>query len=232
MHIDHIKTDNFSIGTFGRSGSTSIGEFTSNFYSSTVLQISRVKYLYDFDNLDKGEKHVIIKAYDDPNRKHFPELLMMGNTSHHHYSEGDVETFNNYNNFLNNNGPKILTLREPISRAESGARVGFEPNFHGAPVLHLLDFDTIDYILPFEKINDYVNGTNFGDRSDFVPDHNLVSWNVEDYNYDQEVDLYNELVSTKQVLPLDMWKNLLRNYTEINIPSMNPRVRFRKKWDM
>jgi hypothetical protein len=230
--IDHVKTDTFSIGTFGRSGSRSIVDFLCGYYREMVWPAWRVRYLYDFDTIEESEKDIIIRSYDDPNDKHFIELLRKPLSTHHWHSAEDMSSFNNHNSFLNNVGPKILTLRDPLERAKSGQEKNYHPTFHGAPILNSIDLETVDYILPFDIINEYLLGLNLGSPDDQPFGNMYMKWNLEDYSYDQETDLYNELMEKKEVLPLDLWKSLVRNFNEINIPCKNQSVRYKKKWDL
>lgn len=227
--IDHIKTDTFSIGSFGRSGSRTIVDFICGYYREMVYPAHRIRYLYDLDTAGLGNKSLIFDGYDD---KHFLEVLKKPLATHHWYSAEPLPDFNIYNTFLNNTGPKILIVRDPLERAKSGQEKTYEPVFHGAPVLNSIDIDTVDYILPFEKLNDYVLGIHIGNPNDKPFLGMQQNWKLEDYNFDEETDTYNDILQNKEVLPINLWKKLVRTLSEVNIPNMNPKTRYKKKWDM
>jgi hypothetical protein len=230
--IDHVKTDTFSIGTFGRAGSRTIADFICGYYREMVWPAYRERYLHDWDSISSGKQADIIQSYDAPNQKYFVNLLKNPQLLHHLYSVEPISNFNIYNTFLNNTGPKILIVRDPIERAKSGQEKKYEPVFHGAPVLRSINLETVDYILPFEKLSDYVLGINIGNPNDIPFLDMQQDWKLEDYNYDEETDTYNDILQNKEVLPIDLWKKLVRTFHEINIPNMNSKIRYKKKWDM
>lgn len=229
--IDHIKTDTFSIGSFGRSGSRTIVDFICGYYREMVWPAHRIRYLYDLDNISPGEKTVMLDSFDNISQKHFLEVLKKPLATHHWYSVESIPNFNNHNNHLNNTGPKILIVRDPLERAKSGQGKNYEPVFHGAPVLTGIDLDNLDYILPFEKLDQYVLGTHLGNPNDIPFADMRQEWELEDYNYDEEMNTYNKILE-KEVLPLDLWRKIVRTFSEVNIPTMDQKIRYKKKWDM
>jgi hypothetical protein len=232
MLIDHIRTDTFSIGCFGRSGSRTIADFLSGYYSDYQMTSGKFRFLFDVDNLPDEELDVVKKRFNDD--KHLQKMLESKFMSHHEYTVDTIDTFNNAEPI------KILVLRDPIERANSGANLAFDAELHGAPVLHEVDFDSVDYIIDFNKLSEYSASMHLGgyrkDR-EFTYDHldNLrkqelsVSdpnwevpwrkWKIEDYSYDEDIELYTNAMKTKPELPLDVWKSLVRNYNTINLPT-------------
>lgn len=229
--IDHIKTDTFSVGSFGRSGSRTIVDFICGYYREMVWPAHRLRYLYDLDVIDSKERAIILDGFDGEHHKQFLEVVKKPLSTHHWYSSEPIHSFNVHNTYLNNIGPKFLIVRDPLERAKSGQQKNYEPVFHGAPVLHSIDINTIDYIIPFDKLNDYVLGVHIGNPNDrpFAEMHQ--EWNLEDYNYEEEMDVYNKLLDI-EVLPVSLWKKVVRTFSEVNIPTTNQKIRFKKKWDM
>jgi len=153
--------------------------------------------------------------------------------SHHQYSVTDIDTFNSIPN-------KIMVVRDPIDRAKSGIAVNFNPDFHGKPTLQYIDWDMIDYIIPFEDIsNKYLNGFNHNvgitheaessvvkevDRvmSESDPKQEGVywtTWSLDDFDFTREIETYNLVLKTKEKLPPSLWIELLSKVTACNIPS-------------
>lgn len=242
--IDHIITNTFSIGCFGRSGSRTIAEFLTSYYTGYQLASKKWRYLFDADKLKREnpqELDVVKKIFNGD--KHLKKMLEFPFLPHHTYS------ITSYENFNNNEGIKILVLRNPIERAKSGQSKSFSAHFHGAPALHKVNFDKVDYIIDFNKLSDYTPETHLGKIDvDVSPDSEFIeslkgysypenlsdiyeSWEVEDYNYEEDIEIYNNVLETKEHLPVDLWKNLVRNHNEINIPTTMHGKRY-KKWDM
>jgi hypothetical protein len=243
MIIDHIKTDLFSIGTFGRSGSRTIADFLSKYYSDYISEAVRIRFLYDFHELDFSEKQIILTSFRED--KVLKQMVSDGFVPHHYYSMNDTE---DYNNYKNKKTPKILVLRDPLERAKSGATVKLEQAFHGMPTLFSIDFDSVDYVIDFNRINDYTNGLKLGDASDikltidilkntsdsemYNFETMLIDWDPSDYDYEKDNEIYNDALETKEHLPVDLWKSLVRNIVEINLPTKIDNIRYKKKWDM
>lgn len=147
---------------------------------------------------------------------------------HHLYSAITPEEFNKIDN-------KIMVVRDPIERAKSGIRVQYEPVFHGSPMLVNIDWDKVDYIIPFEETNKYLNGHAAGkfaspEQEKLVSritwnsgihkfDEQIHEWSMEDYDYTEEINTYNKIMKEKTKLPLELWIEYLRNVKYCNIPS-------------
>ena len=232
INIDHIRTDLFSIGCFGRSGSKTIAEFLSGYYADYYSGAKRLKFLHNADTLGEKEFEKFIESIND---KEMKKLVRDISIPHHNMSLSSIE---NYNNFQHSSNPKILVLRDPIERAKSGSSLGLEKNFHGAPVLSYIDFDSVDYIIDFNKLNEYTNYLRVGSHDedkkiiDHIVENNLIPadpkhrlgwmndiWNHEDFDYITDIELYNNALEKKEQLPLDLWKSLVRNIGKINIPT-------------
>jgi hypothetical protein len=222
MKIDYIETDQYSLGILGRSGTRSFANFISRYY---------------FDYAWEQHRNLIIG-------KDNPDLMF---PTHHPYTQMTIDDFNQCNYFFDGHEPTIMVLRDPLERAKSGSRISYEPEFHGAPALTQIEWEHIDYVIPFEDIKMYIGesrwsnmdiafvgsdlsneekalweltrGTYFRDIG--VPNYeNLIEeWSVEDYDYTDEIDCYNQIVSTKKQLPPDMWHQMVRDTTWCNIPS-------------
>jgi len=242
MIIDHIITDIFSIGCFGRSGSRSIADFLTGFYSDYIDSSKKWRYLFDVENLDEDEFNTVLRSFAAD--KHLQKIIAEGFFTHHLHSFQNIDEFNNTEKKI-----KILVLRDPIERAKSGSRVAYSPNFHGAPVLHKVDFESVDYIIDFNKLSYYTPNTH---RGAFDPDlrpnskfrkeldkqsnqklnetllNAITPWETEEYSYDEEIEIYNNAIKTKTELPIDVWKKLVRNYYTVNIPTRMFGKRYRK----
>jgi|SaaInlV_125m_DNA_1040241.scaffolds.fasta_scaffold08687_2 hypothetical protein len=219
--IDHIVTNNFHLGGLGRSGTRTIANFLTRYYHDYYWESVRCRYLYG-DNLEE-----YVSTINDEVLK---DMILNSPHTHHIYSKDAIENFNKPTD-----KPKIMILRHPMKRGDSGSRVSFEPEFHGMPVLDTIDFDSIDYIIDFEELNWYVNLTQI-DRNVNSNDEKMVAemhqhlnqkhygglikeWNRSDYDYSEDMIIYKHIMKTKTKLPFDIWKDLLRNITECNIPS-------------
>jgi hypothetical protein len=60
----------------------------------------------------------------------------------------------------------------------------------------------------------------------------LIDWDPSDYDYEKDNEIYNDALETKEHLPADLWKSLVRNINEINLPTKINNIRYKKKWDM
>lgn len=238
MLIDHIKTDRFSIGCLGRSGSRTIADFLSGYYSTLVPFAARTRFLYDLNNISTIERDIVLKSIQAD--KFLFQLVKDGFFPHHRITQTSIEDFNNYD------APnKILVLRHPLERAKSGSDIKLEPTFHGMPCLSSIDFEEVDYIIDFNELSEYTNRLHLGSyaydkqTAEEIDSHDINSdlfdigastkdWHPSDYDYEEEVKIYNDLLETKERLPLDLWKNLTRNISEMNLPSMFTGIRYRK----
>lgn len=204
--IDCIETDQFTLGMLGRSATRSFVNYITRYY-------------YDFVWENRRLIHLGIA----------PEPQDMPLPSHHPYSFTDIDTFNSIPN-------KIMVVRNPIDRAESGSEVQFNPNFHGQPALQYLDWDMIDYIIPFEDINLYLNNTEYVHASNREGEREMAKvlstmhplqhyreahqdWSVDEYDFTREIETYNLVLKTKEKLPPSLWVELLSKVTACNIPS-------------
>jgi hypothetical protein len=239
MRIDHIKTDRFSVGCLGRSGSRTIADFLSGYYSLYIEKAARIRFLYDFNTISKDEQDIVLKSLEE-NDKHLLSFIKSGFCLHHCFTQTTIEQFNKCDARI-----KIMVLRHPLERAKSGSDIKLEPDFHGMPCLSEVDFEEVDYVIDFNRLSEYTNDIKLGsyasdkaaletlnpkdiDADFFDIASNSKEWDPSDYEYDQEIEIYNDLMETKEHLPLDLWKSLARNITEINLPSMITGVRYRK----
>ena len=238
MPIDHIKTDRFSIGCLGRSGSRTVADFLSGYYSAIVPLASRIRFLYDLNELSVNERDIVLKSIEGD--KFLLQLVRDGFFPHHRISQTPIEDFNEYDE-----PNKIMVLRHPSGRAKSGSDIKLEPTFHGMPCLSEIDFETVDYIIDFTVLSKYTNGLHLGsyaydkETAVTIDSHNINSdlfniaetskeWDLSDYDYEEEVTIYNDVMDTKEQLPLGLWKDFTRNINKMNIPSMFSGVRYRK----
>jgi hypothetical protein len=222
MYIDHIETDTFHLGILGRSGTRSIANFLTRYYHDYYWESFYAKYFYS-ENMND-----YLSFVDDEILKDF---VLNGPDTHHIFSRDTIENFNKPKVTK-----KIVVLRDPLQRAKSGSRVSFEPTFHGMPILSQIDFDSVDYIIDFNEINYYINLTNvdrnmnpteenmiarmYAERNPETYGSQLKEWKLENYDYREEVSVYNKLMETKEKLPFDVWKQLVRSMSYCNIPSM------------
>jgi hypothetical protein len=151
-----------------------------------------------------------------------------------------METFEQFNS--ETSLPKILLVRDPLQRAYSGAKVLMKASFHGAPYLHNIDTDSIDYIINYNQIADYV--VNYHIRESTIPPDtefnkfkksmkytydtwskpNIIisgmieDWEVSDYDYENECALYTTIVNSKPELDIDTWRKWISNIKTINMP--------------
>ena len=204
--IDCIETDQFTLGILGRSGTRSYANYITRYY-----------FDYTFELVKDVHLGRATKVLEDR-----PSIF------HHLYSVITPEEFNTIDN-------KIQVVREPIARAESGVRIQYEPVFHGSPMLVNIDWDKIDYIIPFEDTHKYLNGhavakqlsTEDEKRISRITwnsgihkfDEQTVTWSMEDYDYTEEIDTYNKVMKEKPRLPLELWIEYLNKVTCCNIPS-------------
>jgi len=239
MIIDHIKTDLFSLGCFGRSGSRSLADFLSGYYSDYVKKAVRIRFLYEYDKLDEYERGIVLKSHSSD--KILRDMIKHGFVPHHYHSMTETDDFNSYKNKRN---PKIMVLRHPLERAKSGSVVKLEQAFHGMPSLFSVDFDAVDYVIDFNRINDYTDGVKLGSSEDtkltidllknngdtvlYTEETMVVNWDPSDYEYDADIDIYNDMLETKEHLPADLWKSLVRNFNDINLPTRLEGVTYRK----
>ena len=219
--IDCIETNTYSLGILGRSASRSFANYISRYYFDYVWEQYRNVQL-DVENTDLK----------------YP--------SHHPYTWITVDDFNDCNALVYD-PPTIMVVRDPIDRARSGSGVNYEPVFHGAPILTEIDWDGIDYIIPFEDLELYIGQTQWSntdnmtinprsskeeryakesDRGSFYqalgikPYANIIKeWEVEDYDYDAEIKCYENVLHNKKQLPPELWKSLVRDTVWCNIPS-------------
>lgn len=222
MKIDYIETDQYSLGILGRSGTRSFANYISRYYYDYVWEQHR--------NLQLGKEN--------------PELMF---PTHHPYTWIPMEDFNACNELVMADQPRIVVLRDPIERARSGSRVHYEPEFHGAPALTHINWDYIDYIIPFEDIELYLGKTRWSNmdyglvsleatmeekstletsRAAFymdlqVPHYEKIiqKWSIEDYDYTDEIDCYLNVIKTKKQLPPTKWYQMVKDTTWCNIPS-------------
>lgn len=220
--IDYIETNTYSLGILGRSGSRSIVNYITRYYFDYAWEQHR--------NIQLGVELV------DPK---FP--------SHHPYSWISVDDFNGCNALCNDINPRIMVIRDPLERAESGSSVSYEPVFHGAPILTDIDWSEIDYVIPFEDLVLYIGKTMWSNL-DYIwsdidesrenrhaketgtaslyqmmgiePYKNIIQeWKVSDYDYQKEIECYNKVLTTKKQLPPELWKSMVRDTMWCNIPS-------------
>ena len=152
--IDNIRTNLFCIGCLGRSGSRSIADFITGYYSDYQNSAHKWRFLYNMRTLEPDEYDVVIKSFGED--KHLSHIIGQEFWPHHEYSTCSYDDYNN------TKGTKILVLRDPIERAKSGSRVGYTPLYHGAPVLDKINLDSVDYIIDFNKLQQYVTDTHLG----------------------------------------------------------------------
>lgn len=200
MKIDCIETNQYSLGILGRSGTRSFANFVSRYY---------------FDYVWEQHRNLVI-GKDNPNLM-FP--------THHPYTHMTIDDFNNCNYFFDGTEPTIMVIRDPLERANLG----------GAPSLTQIEWEYIDYVIPFEDIKMYIGESRWSDIDvEFVSgnlnkeqkaiweltrDSRFEEWSVEDYDYTDEIDCYNQILNTKKQLPPDMWHQMVRDTTWCNIPS-------------
>lgn len=199
----------------------------------------KIRFLYEFDKLDEYERNVILKSFSKDKILH--HMIKNGFVPHHYHSMTDTDAFNSFKNKRN---PKIMILRHPFERAKSGSAVKLEQAFHGMPSLFSIDFDTVDYVIDFNRINDYTNGLKLGSSEDtkltidllknngdedlYTKETMIVNWDPSDYEYDADIDIYNDMLETKEHLPADFWKSLVRNFNDINLPTRLEGITYRK----
>lgn len=199
-----IKTDKFAIGFMGRTGGRSI-----------IRQLA-----------PKFHPHF---------RPDAGKALPSAQTGH----AWAFNTYEYFNSIVD--VPKILVHRDPVDRAVAGSKTMLYPDYHGAPYLHNIDINSIDYIIKFDRISEYVN---YHRREDSIPygtppdeykrawkatlsisreqqpslnvDVYLEEWDVEDYDFADEINLYNTILNSKQELAPELWREWCSNYTLVN----------------
>ena len=201
-----VETDEFTIGFMGRTGGRSIMRHVAPEYAP------------------------FLKANAGKAR---PSLI-----TGHAFA---MRTFEYFNSKID--VPKILVLRDPVERAIAGSKTMLYPEYHGAPYLHNIDTDSIDYIIRFDRISEYVD---FHRREDNIPygtppemykrytkaslilardnspsidvDYYIKDWNVEDYEYTGEINLYNNILNSKPELAPDIWREWCSKSIAHNFP--------------
>lgn len=235
MIIDHIRTDLFSIGCLGRSGSRSIADIISAYYTDLMTRAMTIRFLYEPFNMSEVERGIFLKGIDNLDMR---EIAAVGFIPHHPYSQNEIDSYNKY---VFKSTPKILVLRNPVERAKSGSFLKLHPDFHGEPVLSLIDMTTVDYVIDFNQLSEYTGNLKIGNlktdeesmlfiNAELAKLENLVDWNQSDYDYDLDLEIYHNALDTLEHLPVDMWKHLVRNVNYLNVPTRLPNKRF-KKWD-
>ena len=205
--IDCIETNRFVLGVCGRSGTRSIVNYLTRYY-----------FDYQWENMRQLHQGWAPR----------PENMPM--PTHHPYTATTVEQFNKVNRTN-----KFMVVRNPIDRANSGIRVGYTPDFHGAPVLQDIDWKQVNYIIDFHDLEQYLGNTDVYKGVDSKTERLVAQrvssigpshyrdmekeWSLDDYDYTNEIEVYENVMDTKERLPIDLWIHHVLNIKEINIPS-------------
>ena len=205
MIIDHIKTDLFSLGCFGRSGSRSIADVLTNYYTDKIFsQHNFVSHHYhSMSDVDKFNS--FSNRYQS-----CPKIFIMRNPLERAKSGSSVRLEQAFHGM-----PALYTI--------DFDRIDYIIDFNSindyTAGIKLGDKSEVDSILEFLSMTT--------EKTVFNMETMVVNWDHNDYDYTQEDDIYLKVLDSKEKLPLDLWELFVNNYTKINIPSSGKIL-----WDM